>query len=153
MTALPGFFMNMDTISNKLPKAERLNSKNIIDKLFAKSNSFVVYPLRVVYTELEEQEQKVPASLFVSVSKRKFRHAVDRNYMKRRIREAYRLNKSIHLPVIQEKGLHLAIAFIYLDKETREFENIDRKMKDALAQIATRISQPAQQVEQETAQQ
>ena len=90
-------------------KIERLCSKKVIDALFTGGNkSFSAFPLRVVYMERSEPG----AQVLISVSKRRFKHAVDRNRIKRQIREAYRLNKDI-LPA--EKGLYLA--FIWLSDE------------------------------------
>lgn len=75
-----------------LSKAERLSRKRDIDLLFAEGQSFIAYPLRVVYTVIEEQ-RSVPASILISVSKKKFKRAVKRNAVKRQIRESYRIRK------------------------------------------------------------
>lgn len=140
----------MDTLSFTLPKSERLNSKNSIDLLFAQGQSFVVYPFRIVYTELTEEQQAGSAAMFVSVPKKRFKRAVKRNLIRRRTKEAYRLNKHLLLPVLQEHNKHLAIAFIYLDKEIRLFDNIEKKMKELLIQLASKMHpNPAVAPEQE----
>ena len=78
-----------------LTKSERLNSQLVIDKLFAGGNaSMAAFPLRIVYMQMEKDEHP-PVSILVSVPKKRFRQAVDRNRMKRLVREAYRLNKHI----------------------------------------------------------
>ena len=78
---------------NTLRKAERLYSKIVIEKMFAggASRSFSVFPLRAVYMSVDRQE--VPASILISVPKKRFKRAVKRNRVKRQIREAYRKNK------------------------------------------------------------
>ena len=74
-----------------LCKAERLNSKILIGKMFegGVSKSFSIFPIRVVYMPVEQGE--APASILISVSKRRFKRAVKRNRVKRQIREAYRV--------------------------------------------------------------
>ena len=123
---------------NTLRKPERLNRKKIIEKMFAGgSRSFSVFPLRVVYLSVEELE--APASILVSVSKRRFKRAVKRNRVKRQIREAYRMNKHELLRVLEEKQCRLAIAFIYLSDQLVESPVIENRMKTALARIAESV--------------
>lgn len=123
---------------NTLRKPERLNRKKIIEKMFAGgSRSFSVFPLRVVYLSVEELE--APASILVSVSKRRFKRAVKRNRVKRQIREAYRMNKHELLRVLEEKQCRLAIAFIYLSDQLVESSIIENRMKTALARIAESV--------------
>ncbi len=120
-------------------KTERICSKRIIDALFAGGNpSIAIYPLRAVYMTVDNPT--APVSILVSVPKRRFRHAVDRNRMKRQVREAYRLNKHILLngteTFTKEKGL--AIAFICItDKPcnssmvTKSVVKILRRIKES----------------------
>ncbi|MGL4293023.1 MAG: ribonuclease P protein component [Bacteroidales bacterium] len=133
----------MDTLSFTLPKSERLSSKNSIDLLFAQGESFVVYPFRLVYTELTAEQQSAQAAMFVSVPKKRFKRAVKRNLIRRRTKEAYRLNKQLLHTVLENQNKHLAIAFIYLDKEIRLFDNIETKMKEALSLLANKIQNKA----------
>jgi ribonuclease P protein component len=76
------------------PVSEKLKSKKIIDLLFSEGKSVSKYPLRLVYIT-HDYEENVPLKMGVSVSKKHFKKAVDRNYFKRVLRECYRLNKSI----------------------------------------------------------
>ena len=124
---------------NTLCKAERLYSKIVIEKMFAggASRSFSVFPLRVVYLPVGELD--APVSILVSVSKRYFKRAVKRNRMKRRIREAYRVNKQELLNVLAQKQIRLAVAFIYLSDDLVAFSVIEERMKTALARIAEKI--------------
>ena len=108
-------------------KSERLCSKKVIDALFASGNkSFSAFPLRVVYMERPEPVSQV----LISVSKRHFKHAVDRNCVKRQIREAYRLNKDL-LPT--EKGFY--IAFIWLSDETFSSQVVTNRIINLLTRI------------------
>ena len=84
-----------------LRKAERLNSKILVGKMFegGVSKSFSIFPIRVVYMPVEKGEAS--ASILISVSKRRFKRAVKRNRVKRQIREAYRKNKHLLLDQLQ----------------------------------------------------
>ena len=125
-------------MANTLRKPERLNRKKVIEKMFAGgSRSFSVFPLRVVYLPVGELD--APVSILVSVSKRHFKRAVKRNRMKRRIREAYRVNKQELLNVLAQKQIRVAVAFIYLSDDLVAFSVIEERMKTALARIAEKI--------------
>ncbi len=106
--------------SFSFPKSERLYKKKDIQELFDKGSSFYLYPFKVIVQK--------PADLHInqvlfSVSKRNFKKAVDRNLIKRRMREAYRLNKAV-LPETSK----LQMAYIYTAKDILLFEQIRDKM-------------------------
>ncbi|WP_317221325.1 ribonuclease P protein component [Bacteroides pyogenes] len=119
-----------------LRKAERLNSKILIGKMFESgtSKSFSIFPIRIVYMPLEEAKQ--PVSILISVSKRKFKRAVRRNRVKRQIREAYRKNKHLLTDELLRRGQCIAIAFIYLSDEFVTTSELEDKMKTALLRIS-----------------
>lgn len=109
------------------PKNEKLKSKITIDLLFSKGKSVSKYPLRLVYIEsdygIEEgSEQKI--KIGVSVSKKYFKHAVDRNYFKRVLRETYRLNKHLLVDNLDKK---YAFMFFYQSKDRLTYEEINTK--------------------------
>ncbi len=123
-------------------KAERLCSKKHIEALFAGDNrSLTAYPLRAVYTETEDEKivNSKSVSLLISVSKRHFKHAVDRNRAKRLIREAYRLNKGLLLDHLPE-DTQLDLAFIWMSDELCDYAIIETKMKTLLQRIAEKIN-------------
>lgn len=119
-------------------KAERLCSKKRIETLFAGgSRAISAYPLRVVFRERGETdgEQEV-ISILITVSKRHFKHAVDRNRTKRLIREAYRLNKQLLLNAPALEGRKLDLAFIWLSDDLCDYPTIENKIKILLQRIA-----------------
>ena|SRR6218665_418085 len=105
------------------PAAEKLKSKKIIDALFTQGKSVSKYPLRLVYVA-HDFEEEVPLKMGVSVSKKYFKHAVDRNYFKRVLRECYRLNKSILTEKADQK---YCCMFFYQTKEKLSYEEINQK--------------------------
>lgn len=107
----------------KYPKEERLKSQITIDEMFSNGKSVGKYPLRLVFIPVENTK-KFPIQMGVSVSKRYFKRAVDRNYFKRLLREAYRLNK--HL-LLQEINQPYAIMFFYQTKERLTYTEIEEK--------------------------
>ena len=119
-----------------LKKAERLCGKKAIDALFActDSKSLSAYPIRIVFRPTEEAGIRI----LVSVSKKRFRHAVDRNRVKRQLREAYRLNKHI-LASTEQSTPGMDIAFIWLTDKHQPSDLITRKMIMLLEKIAQSV--------------
>ena len=115
-----------------LSKEERLSWKRYIDRLFAEGQSFVAFPLRVIYLPLEE-EMPAKASFLVSVPKKRFKRAVKRNAIKRQVREAYRVRKYDLFETLEAKGKRLLIAFLYIDKEIHPFTTMEKAMNKAIS--------------------
>jgi ribonuclease P protein component len=111
-------------------KAERLSRKKSIQELFDKGSSFYLYPFKVLHAPNPDLSIKVH-QILISVSTRNFKKAVDRNLIKRRVREAYRLQKEI----IQNKPQKGVFAFIYTAKTTMPFEDIKHKLFLVLEKI------------------
>lgn len=117
-------------------KTERLRSKKLIELLFSKGESIKCYPLKVVYLPVQTQIP-YPAQAGFSVGKKLFKHAVKRNLIKRRIKEAYRLNKPFFY---NELGDHsLVIFFIYTGKKISDFTIIETAMKKAITTIVENV--------------
>lgn len=113
--------------SNTLPKSQRLCSRYLIEKLFepGSSRSFSAYPLRLVIRLTDEETTQ----LLVSVPKRYFKHAVDRNRVKRQVREAYRCNKDLlQLP----EGKNAVMAVIWLDSRHHSSAKVRSKVCNLL---------------------
>jgi len=124
------------TMSNTFKKEERLCSKRLIDSLFHNGSSFVVYPYRVVFLLLKPtMENRAPAQCIISVPKRRFRKAVDRNQIKRRMREGYRLQKADLYSFLREHSLHLFVAFQYVSKEKEPYALLYQRMEKVLAAL------------------
>lgn len=124
-----------------LRKSERTCSKIAIDNLFkgGHSRSLSAFPIRVVYlvSDTPQQEQ---CQIMVSVPKKCFKRAVKRNRVKRQIREAYRLNKAIVTEQMKKhEGKYLAMAFIWLDTELHDTDEIKAKMINLLGRISERL--------------
>ena len=103
-------------------KEERLDKEKWIQELFTKGSSFHLYPFKVLFLPHPDVEYPF-TQVLISVSKRNFKRAVDRNVIKRRIREAYRLNKANFAP--SKKWM---IAYIYVAKEILPSEIIHSKL-------------------------
>lgn len=119
-------------------KEERLCSQRIIGEMFTSGESFLAYPLKVVFLKSDLQIS-YPAQAAFTVSKRNFKHAVKRNLLKRRMREAYRLNKSAFYEELTAKSLQIAIMFVFIGKEVAEYPAIEKSMKTALKKLQAKV--------------
>jgi len=114
-----------------LKKPERISFQREIDRLFSHGSAFISYPLRIVYLE-QKPFSGAPVSVLISVSKKKFKHAVERNRMKRLIREAYRLNKAPLIRRCQEKETGFLIAFLFIGNGQRQWKEMEAAMQKAI---------------------
>ena len=117
-------------------KEERLSSKIKLDRLFAEASSLFVYPFKVLYLTMPaNDENNASVQVVFTVPKRTFKHAVTRNLIRRRAKEAYRLNKQQLTDLANEKNIQLRIAFIYIDKEIKDYKGIEKGIKKALTKL------------------
>jgi ribonuclease P protein component len=120
-------------------KEERLCNKKLIDELFHNGSSFLCYPFKASWLVIDEPWQ-IPAQILISVSKKRFKRAVDRNLVKRRIREAYRLNKQQQLyDLLNSAGKKIALSVGYIGKEIAPYELIEKKMLKLLTQLGAEL--------------
>lgn len=120
---------------NTFTKEERLCSKKLLEKLHHNGSSFLVYPFRIVSLQ-ESLSIPFPAQVVFAVPKRKFKHAVDRNLLKRRMREIYRINKEELLySLLRDADMQLLLSIHYVGKEILEFGFMEKKMKQAIKKL------------------
>jgi len=108
-------------------KKERLSGKIIISKLFSEGSGFFVYPFKVVWMS-SNYESNPSARLLISVPKSNLKKAVDRNLVKRRIREAYRKNKEPLLMAFSDKKTQCIFAIVYVGKEIMKYDELEQKI-------------------------
>lgn len=118
---------------NRFGKEEHLCGKTTIDELYKSGENFFLYPFRVVYQKVEKEE--VAVKCLVNAPKRKFKHAVDRNRLKRLMREAYRKNKQSLFEKMTEEPSTLLIAFSYISDKIESQAFIEKRMVQALGRI------------------
>jgi ribonuclease P protein component len=104
----------------------------LIQQLFKEGKSFAVFPLRIIYLQIENQQTPLKAGF--TVNSKSFKKAVDRNRIKRLMRETYRLQKNKLLNHL-ENNKNVAVFFIYTGKELPEYKLLFEKMKTALERL------------------
>ena len=98
---------------HNFPKREHIVSTRLIDQLFGSgSTSMAAYPLRAVFRMVERSQTGVPVQVLISVPKKRFKHAVDRNRVKRQVREAYRHCKQPLVEAVSDSQ-SLLLSFIW----------------------------------------
>lgn len=125
--------------SFKLGKSEKLCSKTAIDRLFIEGRGSVSYPLRVVWCySLRVHGDAV--QFLVNVPKRRHRHAVDRVWLRRRVREAYRLNRQPLLDTVQRAGRRIDLALLWLSDDKLDYHAIEKHVCRLLDRVASQIT-------------
>lgn len=126
---------------NTLSKQERLCSRTAIEELFSTNShrSMTVFPLRAVYVNRKRFADEEILQMLVSVPKKCFKRAVKRNRVKRQVREAFRMNKHQLLNQLKERNETMDVAFIWLDDNLHDSEEVEHKVEKLLHRIGERL--------------
>lgn len=130
----------MEGVRATFSKRERLVSQRLIDMLFGQSasHSLAAFPLRAVYNLRERREDDEPVQMLVSVPKKRFHHAVDRNRVKRQVREAYRQHKQrLYDALPADKSL--TVAFVWLSDRHLPTDEVAGRMKSMVQRLSERL--------------
>ena len=121
----------------KYSKQDKLKSKKLIEQLFTEGKSVTAYPLKLIYLKTEFEDDSI-LKTGVSVSKRLHKTAVDRNRIKRLLREAYRLNKPLYF---NNSSASYAFMILYLSKDGTTFDKLNKTMKVLFEKFLKSISE------------
>ncbi len=118
----------------KYPKSEKLCSRKILEQLVKSKNIISVFPLKVYWLQTDLPEG-MPVQSAVSVAKRKFKRAVHRNLLKRRMREAFRLNKFVLYEHLRNSNKQIALLIVYSDVKILQYKYIEQAMTEIIAKL------------------
>jgi len=127
-------------VTRTFRKEEKLCSQKVMGDLFLSGSSFLSYPFRIVWKIYEVLPSESPAQAGFSVPKRIFKHAADRNRLKRMMRESYRLNKSTLYESLHQSDFRLALMLVYIAKEELPYVKIDQAIVKALGKIMGQLN-------------
>jgi ribonuclease P protein component len=120
-------------------KEERLCNKRLIDELFHNGSSFLCYPFKASWLFIDEPLQ-FPVQILFAVSKKRFKRAIDRNLIKRRMREAYRLHKQLYLyDKLSSTEKKIVLSLGYIGKEIAPYDLTEKKMLKLLSQLSAEL--------------
>lgn len=131
--------MNNEPIRYTLSKSERISAQKRIETIFSGSESFIAYPLRVVFTRRDTIDGQPLVAMMVSVSKKRLKRANKRNRVKRLVREAFRLRKHAFANIAASGGMSLDIAFLYLKEDLPSFEEIEKSMQKSIYVLTEKL--------------
>ena len=126
----------------RFTKQERLCSVKDLDRLYKNGNQVKVFPLKLLYQEVSKSDKQwpVPIKIAISVPKRLYKKAVDRNTLKRRLKEAYRTKKQ-SLYDLCGSEIKLSVLLIYIGREMVDSAEINKKMQSVLEALSKKINE------------
>lgn len=114
---------------NSFKKEERLCSKKLLASLFQNGSSFLLYPFRVTWQLSAQNSHPFPVQIIIGVPKKRFKRSVDRNLIKRRVKEAYRLSKSSKLySSLNQQKKQIILGLNYVGKSAHDYDFIEKKL-------------------------
>lgn len=125
--------------NQQFKREERLKSRKAIERLFQKGKSFGQYPLRIIYAPKEKRQGEAPVQFTVSVPKRKFPKAADRNRIRRQVKECWRLNKHRLYTKMEKEGPQFAVMVLYTAHEPLPYHQIEGAIKGIIHRFAKKI--------------
>ena len=127
-------------MTSSFNKREKLSSTKATEFLFNNGNSFTEFPFRIIHS-LYEIESEYPVQVLITVPKKRFNKAVDRNRIKRQISAAYRLSKSELYKNISKLNQTLTIAIVYTSSKQESYDKICSKIILSLQRLAKAYEQ------------
>ncbi len=124
-----------------LSKSERLKSKKDIDTLFLSGKAFFVFPFKVFYRLIENEVVTEPLLFGITVPKKIFRRAVDRNSIKRKVREIYRVNKPELKKSLSEQHKTLHLMLVYVDKTNMPSKEMEPLLINVLKKVQLKCTE------------
>jgi len=127
-------------LKNTFKKAERLKSSIEIGSLLSEGHFFTAYPFKIFWKTVPGPAGSFPAKTAFLVPKKKFKRAVDRNLIKRRLRESYRTNKNHLYLLLTENNIGLKFVFIYMPNEIYSYDKILKGMQESLSNMISKVN-------------
>ena len=131
------------TVQEGFPKYERICKENDIKTLFDKGEGVSVYPFRVIFRFYSDENRPVTCRLLISVSKKRFHHAIKRNHVKRLTREAWRKNKSELYKICLRDNISVDVALVYTATVIHSYEEMMNKTRKVVLEIVKRYEKIA----------
>lgn len=131
---------NTKQVAQTFRKGERLCSKLLTDQLFANHRSLFVHPFKLLWMETELQGD-YPAQVLVTASKKHYKKAVDRNYIKRLLREAYRKNKASLYDILHQQKKQVALAILCVNREKLSYADTEEKIVLLLQKLKAALNE------------
>ncbi len=134
------YYIYSDMTAPTLRKRERMVSQKLIESLFngEGSLSMATFPLRIVYQKKARKEHEAPVQLLISVPKKRLKHAVDRNHVKRQVREAFRQHKDLLYQALQPTE-QLLIAWIWLSDQRQRSQQVEHGVVSLLQRVSEKL--------------